>query len=124
MDARALWSRQQMPADTFQQVWALSDLDSNQLLSKPEFCLFMYLMHALRNFQGSFHLPEDITPEQATRILGLEGVVGPGARGRLELCCALHADTNTVPEHSTSCAVASVIAFETSAEFVERFLRA
>ena len=84
VDARALWSRQNMPADTFQQVWALSDLDSNQLLSKPEFCLFMYLMHALRNFQGSFHLPEAITPEQATRILGLEGVVGAGARGMLQ----------------------------------------
>ena len=50
-------------------------MDSNQLLSKPEFCLFMYLMHALRNFGASFHLPEHITPTQAAKILGLEGVV-------------------------------------------------
>ena len=50
-------------------------MDSNQLLSKPEFCLFMYLMHALRNFGASFHLPEHITPTQAAKILGLEGMV-------------------------------------------------
>ena len=50
-------------------------MDSNQLLSKPEFCLFMYLMHALRNFGASFRLPEHITPNQAARILGLEGMV-------------------------------------------------
>ena len=57
-------------------------MDSNQLLSKPEFCLFMYLMHALRNFGTSFNLPEHITPAQAAKILGLEGMVrgagGPG----------------------------------------------
>ena len=50
-------------------------MDSNHLLSKPEFCLFMYLMHALRNFGASFHLPEHITPTQAAKILGLEGMV-------------------------------------------------
>lgn len=61
------------------QVWHLSDIDSNQLLSKPEFCLFMYLMHALRNFGTSFRLPERITPTQAARILGLEGLVRGGA---------------------------------------------
>ena len=54
-------------------------MDSNQLLSKPEFCLFMYLMHALRNFGASFHLPEHITPTQAAKILGLEGLVRGGA---------------------------------------------
>lgn len=62
-------------------------MDSNQLLSKPEFCLFMYLMHALRNFGASFRLPEHITPTQAARILGLEGMVrgagGPGGPPQL-----------------------------------------
>ena len=56
-------------------------MDSNQLLSKPEFCLFMYLMHALRNFGTSFRLPEHITPPQAAKILGLEGVVRGGGSG-------------------------------------------
>lgn len=63
------------------QVWHLSDMDSNQLLSKPEFCLFMYLMHALRNFGTGFRLPEHITPPQAAKILGLEGLVRSGASG-------------------------------------------
>ena len=35
----------------------------------------MYLMHALRNFGASFRLPEHITPTQAAKILGLEGMV-------------------------------------------------
>lgn len=87
-DARALWSRQNMPGDTFQHVWALSDLDSNKLLSKPEFCLFMYLMHALRNFGAGFRLPEYITPEQATRLLGLEGIVGLGVQGMSSMLSA------------------------------------
>lgn len=39
----------------------------------------MYLMHALRNFGTSFRLPERITPTQAARILGLEGLVRGGA---------------------------------------------
>lgn len=71
------------PCACFVQVWHLSDIDSNQLLSKPEFCLFMYLMHALRNFGSSFRLPEHITPNQAARILGLEGLVrgGGGSAG-------------------------------------------
>ena len=59
------------------QVFALSDMDSNKLLSKPEFCLFMYLMHALRNFGGNFRLPNQITPNQAARILGLEQLIRP-----------------------------------------------
>lgn len=77
VDARALWTRQNMPPDSFVQVFALSDMDSNKLLSKPEFCLFMYLMHALRNFGGSFRLPNQITPNQAARILGLEQLIRP-----------------------------------------------
>lgn len=56
-------------------------MDSNQLLSKPEFCLFMYLMHALRNFGVSFHLPNQITPHQAAKILGLEQQLRPNALG-------------------------------------------
>lgn len=60
-------------------MWSLSDIDSNQLLSKPEFCLFMYLMHAIRNFGTSFRLPDQITPGQAARILGLEQLVRPSA---------------------------------------------
>ncbi|KAL0054820.1 hypothetical protein WJX82_002841 [Trebouxia sp. C0006] len=79
VDARALWTRQNMPPETFHQVWSLSDIDSNQLLSKPEFCLFMYLMHAIRNFGTSFRLPDQITPGQAARILGLEQLVRPSA---------------------------------------------
>lgn len=90
VDARALWSRQNMPADVFMHVWTLSDLDGNRLLSKSEFCLFMYLMHALRNFGSSFRLPEYITPEQATRLLGLEGAVGAqgesGFESALQFC--------------------------------------
>lgn len=70
-----------MPADIFLHVWTLSDLDGNRLLSKSEFCLFMYLMHALRNFGTSFRLPEYITPEQATRLLGLEGAVTTSSQG-------------------------------------------
>lgn len=79
VDARALWTRQNMPPETFHQVWSLSDVDSNQLLSKPEFCLFMYLMHAIRNFGTSFRLPDQITLGQAARILGLEQLVRPSA---------------------------------------------
>ena len=88
-DARALWSRQNMPADTFQHVWVLSDLDGNRLLSKSEFCLFMYLMHALRNFGTSFRLPEYITPEQATRLLGFGGTIGGAAQGTVTLLANL-----------------------------------
>lgn len=56
-------------------------MDNNQLLSKPEFCLFMYLMHAIRNFGTSFRLPDQITPNQAARVLGLEQMVRPSAPG-------------------------------------------
>ena len=78
-----------MPADTFQHVWVLSDLDGNRLLSKSEFCLFMYLMHALRNFGTSFRLPEYITPEQATGLLGFGGTTSAAAQGTVILCAKL-----------------------------------
>ncbi|KAK9814682.1 hypothetical protein WJX72_009730 [[Myrmecia] bisecta] len=65
-EAAKLYARADVPRK-FQHVWELSDLDGDQRLNQREFCLFMYLLKALRK---GVDMPAYLIAEQVERLIG------------------------------------------------------